>query len=374
MSKSIVIGNIISEVIKNISSMYMSLSIYLLIGFFAYLLIPSTILAGPQSSSYEIKSYDFGSGGVSGDTSTSYSLFGNTGQVDGSSITSTNYKTLPGLTYTLQANVPGAPTLSIPANNYDRIKVVLDTGGNPSDTVFAIEVSTTSDFSSNNFFVQSDDTLGVSQIFQDNTTWGASGFFVTQLNQNTTYYIKVKARQGNFTESDWGPSSSQQTGTSTLSFSLDSNSITFSNLNAGNSYTDNSKSTVLTTSTNAYFGYTVYGWNTTALRTNDGNTIASYASPNSAPTSWSGTGFGYTTNDNNLQAGTGGVNRFNNGAYYAGFGTIGPGDPVADDPGPSLNTQISNESFTISYRITGDNTTKAGTYSNTILYSIAPSY
>lgn len=344
---------------------------FLFLGFVIYLSITTPVDAGPQSTTYEIKAYEFGSGGINGATSTTYSLFGNTGQVDGSSLNSTTYTALPGLTYLLLANVPGAPTLSIPANNYDRIQVVLDSASNPTDTTFAIEFSTTNDFSSNNSYVQTDFTLGASPVYQTNATWGASGFFVTGLTQNTTYYVRAKAKQGTFTETGWGPSSSQTTGTSSLSFSLDSNAITFSNLNAGNSYTDSAKSTVLTTTTNAYNGYIVYGFENHALVTPDGSTIGNYAGTNGSPTTWSGTGFGYTTSDTSLTGGT--ANRFS-GSKYAGFSTSGPGDPVADNPGPVLSSQISNETFTISYRITGNNTTPSGTYTNTILYTIVPSY
>lgn len=364
-SKHIVIGKFDSKVI--------SFSVLLFLVSCNLFFVPLA-LAGPQSTTYEIKSYDFGSGGISGDTSTTYSLFGNTGQVDGTSLNSTTYTNQPGLTYELAANVPGAPTLAIPANNYDRMQITLNTSSNPSDTTYAIQASTTSNFSSNIFYVKTDDTLGTtlaSTDYQTNAIWGASGFFVTGLTGNTTYYFRVKARQGNYTETGWGPSSSQTTGTSSLSFSLDSNAITFANLNSGNSYTDSAKSTVLTTSTNAYNGYTIYGWDTQALTTTDGSTISNYSSPNSSPTTWSGTGFGYTTSDTALSGGT--PNRFV-GSKYAGFTTTGPGDPVADNPGPVLNSQISNETFTISYRITGDNTTPAGTYTNTILYSIVPSY
>ncbi len=42
--------------------------------------------------------------------------------------------------------------------------------------------------------------------------------------------------------------------------------------------------------------------------------------------------------------------------------------------GPVQNSQITNEQFTISYRVTANNTTPAGTYKNTILYTIVPSY
>src|SRR5258706_836660 len=344
---------------------------YLFLSFILYQLSLGQVFAGPQSTTYDLKAYEFGSGGITGNISTTYSLFGNTGQVDSSSLNSTTFAAQPGLTYLLLANVPGAPTLSIPANNYDRIKVTLNTSSNPTDATYAIQVSTTSDFSSNNKYVQTDFTLGTSPVFQTNSTWGSSGFFVTDLSANTAYYFRAEAQQGKYTQTGFGPSTSQATGTSTLSFSLDSHSITFSNLNAADSFTDSSKTSVLTTSTNAYSGYTIYGWETRVLTTANNQTISNYGSPNSAPTTWSGTGFGYTTNDSSLTGGT--ANRFV-GSKYAGFQTTGPGDPVVDNPGPNLNAEITNEAFTITYCITGNNITPAGTYTNTILYSIVPSY
>lgn len=335
----------------------------------------SPVFADLQSTTYDLKGYGFGSGGTTSNDSTTYSLFGLSGQTDQGLATSTTYQLGAGLTYVLQAYTPPAPTLSTPGANYDRILLVINTGNNPSDATYAIQESTTSDFSSAVNYVKSDGTLGptlASSDWQIYTSWGgASGAFVTGLTGNTTYYFRVAAKQGNYTQSPWGSAANITTNTAILSYSLDSNSITFSNLNSGNSYTDNSKTTVMTTTTNAYNGYVVYGRETQALTTPDGNTIADYTSPNSAPTTWSGIGFGYNTDDTNLTGGT--ANRFS-GNKYAGFGTTGPGDPVADNAGPVTSTEISGEQFTITYRITGDNTTKAGTYQNTILYTIVPSW
>jgi len=100
-------------------------------------------------------------------------------------------------------------------------------------------------------------------------------------------------------------------------------------------------------------------------------TIADFASANSSPSSWSGTGFGYTTSDNDL---TGGTNtRFGSGTNYAGFTTASPGDPVADHAGPVLSA-ISNEAFTITYRVTTTSSKKAGKYTTTVLYNVVPQY
>jgi hypothetical protein len=353
-----------------------SLTCYILICLLAYSFIGnfSQIFASePSSTNYQLRGYSFGAGGTNNNTSSSYGVNGVAGEVELGRPSSSNYQAGNGLTYLLITNLPGAPTLSLPGNNYDRMKVVLNTSGNPTDTTYAIQVSTTSNFSSNISYVKSDNTLGPTLTNSDiktNSSWGATGFFVTGLTQNTTYYVRAKAIQGNYTEGTYGPSANITTYSSSLTFSLDSNTINFANLNANNSYTDASQTTTLTTSTNAYSGYIVYGQVDQPL-TFGSNTIANYTSPNSSPTTWSGLGFGYNTSDTSLTGGT--ANRFS-GSKYAGFTTTSPGDPVADNPGPVTATPISNEAYTISYRITGSNITPAGTYGNTILYTITPTY
>lgn len=354
----------------------------LILALIAELIIPPSLaFAGPQSTSYEIKDYTFGAGGTGqgGITGASnYTIFGTAGEIDTGKLNGSSlYSIGNGLTYTLKANVPAAPTFTNPASNYDRLKIIIDTGGNPTDTTFAVAIST-DNFASDTRYIQSDFTIGSgfdNTNFLDYTTWGgATGVYITGLASGTSYYVKVKARQGNFTESEYSAASNATTSDPILTFSLDSSSLNFSNLNAGNSYTDSAKTTILTTTTNAYNGYTVYGKESAALTSSVG-TISDYASSNSSPTTWSGTGFGYTTSDNNLGGGT--VDRFTNGGpKYAGFpiSSSSTGDPVADHSGPVVNPTISNEAFTITYRVTGNNLTKAGTYTNTVIYTIVPTY
>jgi len=337
-----------------------------------FLILTSSAYADlPSSSHFQIQSYSFGSGSTNS-ASTNFGLNGVVGEVEYGQPSSSNFKIGSGLTYLMKANVPGAPTLSTPNNNYDRILVVLDTGGNPTDTTFALEISTTSDFSSSVNYIKQDGTVGstlTTADYKTYTNWGgASGTYVTGLTSNTTYYIRAKARQGDFTESEYGPAASKATNDPALTFTLDKAALTFNNLNGGNSYTDSTQSDSVTTTTNANNGYTVYGRVNQALTSDQGNTISNYTSPNSAPTAWSGIGFGYTTSDATL-GGTGGANRFNNGTDYAGFGISAPGDPVDDNTAP-----VTNDVTTISYRITATSSTPAGTYKNTIIYTIVPSY
>lgn len=326
-------------------------------------------LAGPQSTSYEIKDYGFGAGGASNITSTTYGLNGVAGELDTGSATSTTYQLGAGLTYTMLANTPGAPTVTNPSSYYDRLQIVLNTSSNPTDTTYAIQISTDSSFATNINYVKADNTIGTTLAatdYQTNSTWGASGFLVTTLSPNTTYYVRAKARQGNFTETGWGPSGNATTSTSSLTFNVDSSTITFANLNGGNSYTDSAKTNTLTTTTNAISGYTIYAKETQALTAPSGATISDYGSTNTSPTTWSGTGFGYTTSDSSLSGGT--ANRFS-GSKYAGFVTSGNGDPVGDN-----TTPVTSDVTTISYRVTAPSTQTAGTYTNTILYTVVPVY
>jgi hypothetical protein len=335
------------------------------------LFTPEIVLAGPQSTTYELKEYGFGAGGTTGTDSTNYSLFGLIGEVEYGQLSSTNYSVNSGLTYTIISNVPAAPSFTNPSNNYDRLKFIIDNGGNPTDAKFAIGIST-NDFVTTNY-IQDDNTVGASlgsEDWQTYTNWGgASGEYVTGLTPGTTYKIKVKAKQGNYTETPWSATASVATTQPSLTFGVDAHSITFDNLYGGNTWTDSSKSTVLTTSTNAYNGYTVYAHVTQPL-TLGATTIPNYASTNASPSTWAGYGFGYNTSDTDLSGGT--ANRFS-GSKYAGFITTVTGDPVADHAAP-VTTEITSEQFTISYRVTTQDTQKAGTYTTTAIYVVIPNY
>lgn len=343
---------------------------------FALLLMPFEVaLAGPVSNSYELKQYGFGSGGMEGGTSTNYSLFGILGEVDAGNASSNGYKTLNGLTYTLLANQPAPPTFTNPGSNYDRLKFILDTGNNPTDAVFSIVLS--DDNFVTTYYVQNDNTISTTlgaEDWQTYANWGgATGEYVTRLKAGTTYKMKVKARHGNYTESAYSGEATQATVTPSLTFGISANTVTFSNLNSANTYTDDTKSTTLTTSTNAYNGYIIYGRETQPLtHVTAGSTIPDYLDPNSAPTNWTGVGFGYTTTDTNLSGGT--ANRFASATKYAGFTTATPGDPVADHTDIVETTPVSGEQFTVSYRVTATETTRSGQYQSTISYVVVPAY
>lgn len=178
----------------------------------------------PASSTYQLKDFGFGTGGVGNAASSNYSLEALAGEQSNNSLSGSNYDLGSGLSYTNQANVPPAPTASNTSNWYNKLRVTISTGSNPSDTLYAIAVSPDG-FSSTTQYVQSDQTIGNTLGLEDYQTYsawgGGSGFLVIGLAPNTTYSFKVKAMQGKFTETGYGPVASAATVGAQLTFDID---------------------------------------------------------------------------------------------------------------------------------------------------------
>lgn len=187
-----------------------------------YILLSSFLMlfALPASTNYEMHDVGFGAGGVGVSDSSTYSLSGQAGEVSGAKTLGTTYDLGPGLQFARQSNVPAAPTFTNPASHYNKLKYVIDTGGNPSDTLFAIAIST-DDFVSTNY-IQANGTISSSAVYQSYADWGgASGEFVIGLTPSTTYKIKVKAVQTKYTETEFGSTASSATVAPTISYDLD---------------------------------------------------------------------------------------------------------------------------------------------------------
>lgn len=182
------------------------------------------LFALPASTNYQLKDFGYGGGGVGNGTSSNYAIEGILGEQNEDQLQGTTYDLGAGLQYTNQANVPSAPTFTNPSNYYNKLQLTLATGGNPSDTLFAIAIST-DNFSSDTRYVQSDHTIGAVlglEDYQTYSAWGSgSGFLVIGLVANTTYTVKVKAWQGKFTETGYGPTASAATVGQQLTFDID---------------------------------------------------------------------------------------------------------------------------------------------------------
>lgn len=209
-------------------------------------------LVMPASTNYQIKSYGFGGGGESMD-SASYSLEAILGQQDSASMSSSTYNVRGGLIFSQMSNVPPAPSLTNPNNYYNKLLLVIDQGGNASDTKYTVAIS--DDNWTTTRWVQSDNTVGSTLGIEDYQTyanWGSgSGENVIGLTYNKTYHVRVKALQGEFSETGLGPQASATTSNPTLDFDIDVSSsdtetaapytVAFGSLSAGTVNTASSK-------------------------------------------------------------------------------------------------------------------------------------
>ena len=180
-------------------------------------------LSMPASTNYQLKGYSFGGGGTDDSTSTNYRLNAVAGETSTTEVTSTNYSLGSGLNYVQQANVPVAPTFTNPASYYNKLDIIINESGNPSDATYAIALS--DDSFTTTYWVQSDNTISLTLGIEDYQTYaswgGATGTTITGLKYSTTYEACVKAMQGRFTETKLGPCSSAATVGPTLVFDID---------------------------------------------------------------------------------------------------------------------------------------------------------
>jgi hypothetical protein len=182
----------------------------------------SFVLLAMNSANFQMQGYGVSSGAGTGN-SNAYSSHTTVGETSGANMNAAGKQTNPGYIATIQANVPAAPTVTNPAEYYNKLKVVIDAGGNPTDALFAIAAS--DDAWSTTKYVQNDLTLGAVLGAEDWRTaadWGGvSGFEAIGLTAATTYSFKVKATRGDFTESGWSAAAGVATVNPYLTFDLD---------------------------------------------------------------------------------------------------------------------------------------------------------
>lgn len=184
----------------------------------------SLFAALPATSNYQLQSYGFGSGGTSSSSTATYSLEGTVGELSGQSGSTANASVKPGFIQAQQAHVPKLLALD---NNggqyYNKLHFVIDPQGNPTDATYLIAVST-DNFVTDIRYVQPDGTLTTTLAianYQTYNSWGAgSGSVIIGLLPSTSYSVKLRATQGRFTESAFGPVSTQATAAPSLTFNL----------------------------------------------------------------------------------------------------------------------------------------------------------
>lgn len=221
--------------------------------------------ASPSSTNFTLKSYEFSSGGDT-TSSTNFGLNSTTGVQAETGLSSASYKVLSGLQPTQHANVPVAATFTNPSSEYNRLRLIINTSGNPTDTKYQVAIS------DDNFvttkYVQTDNTVGLTNTiaqYQTYASWGgASGVWVVGLSANTTYKVMVRALQGNYSGTAFGPQATAATVLPSLTFSVATSlsatppyNIAFSSLTAG-SVVSATTTADIGISTNSLNGGSVY--------------------------------------------------------------------------------------------------------------------
>jgi hypothetical protein len=183
-------------------------------------MVISLLAAVPSSTNYTLKSYDFGNGS-NNSGSTNYNLRSSV-NANGGTLTSTNYILPAGIHSSTTVPVPAAPTLTNPSSSYNSLQIVLNVGSFPSDTKYAIAIS--SDNFTTTQYIKSDITTASTfsiANYQTYASWGgASGATIVGLSNGTTYKVKVAALQGSSTGSAFGPTASAATSVPSATFSV----------------------------------------------------------------------------------------------------------------------------------------------------------
>lgn len=177
----------------------------------------------PASDHYGLHDFGFGSGGQASMNSSSYSMEAVVGETEVGVFDGSNYAVGGGLSFVRQASVPLAPNFENHGDYYDQLRLIINPTDNPSDTLFAVAIS--DDDWVTTRYVQNDmtvgDTLGI-EDYRTYASWGGiSGNSVIGLSPDTTYRVKVKAMQGDFTETGYGPEASAETSLPKLAFDID---------------------------------------------------------------------------------------------------------------------------------------------------------
>lgn len=245
------------------------------------------LLNAPISSNYMLQEWSIGGAGTDQSQSENYQINAIMDPLADDQLASDNFRLGPGLIFTHMANTPPAPYFANEADWYNKLQLTLDNADNPSHATFAVAIST--DNFTTTQYVKSDNTVGDTlelSDWRDYTDWGgSSGILVVGLQSDTTYYVRVKAERGHFTESPWGPITSADTNPPNLSFDIDASSIdektdppyevNFGDLESG-TVTDASEYIWFDIGTNAEAGAIIYisGDNSGLYSATTGHTIS----------------------------------------------------------------------------------------------------
>lgn len=120
----------------------------------------------------------------------------------------------------------GMITVCGPHGCYNRARFEIDPQGNPSDTLYSIQISTDSSFATyriidgTTFAPKASSTKSIAD-YQTEATWEGTTLNLRGITPSTTYYIRATALHGNLTESEPGPYATATTTNPYLEMSID---------------------------------------------------------------------------------------------------------------------------------------------------------
>ena len=100
---------------------------------------PST--AFPASTNYQLEGFSLGNAGGGDIGSSNYSVNANVGEINGNQMVGNSYDLGAGLMFIQQSNVPMAASFSNVDNSSNKLHLIIDDQGNPSDTIYAVAIS-----------------------------------------------------------------------------------------------------------------------------------------------------------------------------------------------------------------------------------------
>jgi hypothetical protein len=205
-----------------------------------------------ESTNYKIVGATTDGGDISQTTDSDYSLLSTVGKITADPRNySTSYMLRQDGTEAFTANVPtiscfetttdgssscttgpselntyGMVAVCGPGGCYDRARFEISDEGNPSDTLYSVEISTDNFVSDIQYidgstYKPEDSSTHDANDYRTKANWEAETTNIQGLTSGTQYYIRFTALHGDFTESDPGLSANATTAGAVISFDID---------------------------------------------------------------------------------------------------------------------------------------------------------